>query len=76
VQSRNDHANVGQGGAERFLSIVPQVNGYRSSIVNRYGPLAVEQRNVRSEKVYENIAVDLTETIKADGEETHQSSID
>ncbi len=45
---------------------------------NLYSPLAVEQRIVRSsyKKGFENIAVDLTETVQADGEETHQSPID
>jgi hypothetical protein len=31
---------------------------------------------VHYKKEFENISVDLTETIKADGEETHHSSID
>ena len=46
-----------------FLSIL--TTGQRVQIIdsNCYSPLAVEQRNVRYKKGWENIAVDLTETI-------------
>ncbi len=40
---------------------------------NRRGPLAIEQRIVRYEERIRDITVDLTETIKADGEHAPQS---
>ncbi len=72
----SDHADVGRGGAHRFFSIATQVNGYRSSIVTTTIHLLSSSGLRRYKKGFVNTAVDLTESVKVEGEATHQSSLD
>ncbi len=76
TQCRDDHANVGHGGANRFI-----LYSERRSMGTDHHQVAasvrsLKQRNERYEERDSNIAVDLTETIKEETVNHQQSFID
>ena len=71
-----DHADVGHGGANRFTLNSDRRSSVRILIEQPLPVRSREQRNDNVARKDSNIAVDLTESIKGETVNHHQSSID
>ena len=74
--SGDDHADVGHGGANRFTLNSDRRSSVRILIEQPLPVRSREQRNDNVARKDSNIAVDLTESIKGETVNHHQSSID
>ncbi len=74
--SGEDHADVGHGGANRFTLNSDRKSSVRILIKQPLPVRSREQRNGTLQERDSDIAVDLTESIKGETVNHHQSSID